>query len=74
MYSDNVLRYDEAISYTIPNTPHKFVHRVFGTNILQMIAFIGISFGLYSTNVIITGLAFLQKEPNGFECYYDISH
>ena len=26
---------------------------------------------MYSTNPIVSGISFLEKEPNSYECYYD---
>ena len=58
----NIYRYDQALQKTIPpDSAYTF----------QLVCFVAITLGLYSSNTIVIGLSFLEKEPNSFECFYD---
>ena len=30
-----------------------------------------ISFGMYSTNIVVSGISFMELEPKNFECFYE---
>ena len=56
---------------TIPDDRQTIIQKLIGTNVFQLLTFVTIVLGMTSTNVQVFGIAFLEKEPSSFQCYYD---
>jgi hypothetical protein len=57
-----ILTFDEAIEKSIPESSSTWGQQVFGKNLFQKIMLVSMCFGMFSTNVIVSGIRYLEEE------------